>query len=193
MSGIQFRLPIVGATDSPSNTNDNESASRIKNAFTTSILRTSSDGDKSQGSAQTLTVFADGLCEPNPNGKGCWGWVAFDSEGKRVACGWGFAGSGAGMTNNVAEFTAIIEALRWIITTAPGTQVELLSDSQVAVRQILGEYSCHKAHLQELRDEALSLIARADVTLRWIPREQNAEADALSQKAYREASRRATV
>jgi len=191
MSKIQLGLPIVGATDSPSNTN--ESAFRINNAFTTSILRTSSDADKSNSPTKTLTVFADGLCEPNPNGKGCWGWVAFDSQGKEVACGWGFAGSGAGMTNNVAEFTAIIEALRWIITTGPGTQVELLSDSQIAVRQILGEYACHKAHLQKLRDEALSLIARADVKLRWIPHEQNAKADALSQRAYREASRRATV
>lgn len=193
MSKMQLGLPIVGATDSPSKTNNNEGASRINNAFTTTILRTSSDSDKSHGPAITLTVFADGLCEPNPNGKGRWGWVAFDSEGKRVACGWGFAGSGAGMTNNVAEFTAIIEALRWIITTAPGTQVKLLSDSQIAVRQILGEYACHKAHLQRLRDEALSLIAQADVRLRWIPREQNAKADALSQRAYREASRRATV
>lgn len=189
MSKIQLGLPIVAATDSPSKSNNNESAFRFNNASSTTILRTSTANNKSQ----TITVYADGLCEPNPNGKGCWGWVAFDSEGKRLACGWGFAGSGAGMTNNVAEFTAIIEALRWIITTGPGTQVELLSDSQIAVRQILGEYACHKAHLQVLRDEALSLIARADIKLRWIPREQNTEADALSQRAYREASGRATV
>lgn len=97
------------------------------------------------------------------------------------------------MTNNVAEFKAIIEALRWISENEPETQVELLSDSQIAVRQILGEYACHKAHLRELRDEALGLIVRANVSLRWIPREQNYEADALSRQAYRTATKKAVT
>jgi ribonuclease HI len=189
MSKLQLGLPIIGVTDSPNKSNNNESAFRINNAFSTTILRTSSANDKSQ----TITVYADGLCEPNPNGIGCWGWVAFDAEGRRVAYGSGCAGSGEGMTNNVAEFRAIIEALRWIQTNEPETQVELLSDSQIAVRQILGEYACHKAHLRELRDEALGLVARAKVKLRWIPREQNSEADALSQQAYRVATRKAVT
>lgn len=189
MNNIQLGLPIVAATDSPSKSNKNESTFRFNNAFSTTILRTSSGNYKSQ----TITVYADGLCEPNPNGVGCWGWAAFDAEGRRVACGWGCAGSGEGMTNNVAEFKAIIEALRWISENESETQVELLSDSQIAVRQILGEYACHKAHLRELRDEALSLIARANVSLRWIPREQNAEADALSRQAYHTATKKAVA
>lgn len=189
MSRIQLGLPIVDATDSPSKSNSNENAYRINNASSISILRTPSAEDKSR----TLTVYADGLCEPNPNGIGCWGWAAFDADGGKVACGWGCAGSGEGMTNNVAEFRAIIEALRWIQANEPETQTELLSDSQVAVRQILGEYSCHKAHLRELRDEALGIIARTNVRLRWIPREQNFEADALSQEAYRVVAKKVVI
>lgn len=150
----------------------------------------------------TITIHCDGLCEDrNPGGYGCWAWIAFVPSGKILNSAYGCLSQRPTMSNNIAEYTAVIKVLAhaWEYRKgliARGASLALKTDSQLIVNQINGEWACTKAPLIELRDEALRRInglraAGVPVTVTWIPREQNEQADALARQAYKEARRQA--
>lgn len=132
-------------------------------------------------------IYFDGACEPtNPGGWATWGWVAI-KHGVEVARNAGCVGHGAGMTNNVAEYHGLLEALRWLAKREVRQGVIIRGDSQLVIRQVSGEWACKSAHLQPLCAEASQLAAQLGVTLEWVPRAQNSRADQLSYVAYAEA------
>jgi probable phosphoglycerate mutase len=89
-------------------------------------------------------------------------------------------------TNNVAEYRALLAALRW----AAGHGVSPLlvrSDSELLVRQMRGEYRVKNAGLQPLYEEAQSLMRRiGGVTFEHVGREFNKDADRLANEAMDE-------
>jgi ribonuclease HI len=136
-----------------------------------------------------VEVHFDGACEP-PKGGG----VA--TFGYRIE-GAGFLHEDFGLavrpfsdhaTNNVAEYVAAIRALEWLADQRYPGDVVLLGDSQLVIRQMLGEYRVRAEHLRAYH-EHLGQLARKfrRVEFRWIPREENARADALSKRALVEA------
>ncbi len=133
-----------------------------------------------------IQVFCDGLCEPrNPGGVATWGYVIYRG-GQRLAADSGVVGQGRGMTNNVAEYTAVIEAMRRLLDThIQGEQVVVKTDSQLVVHQLTGQWAVKAPTLRPLYRQAARLSRQLGrVRFRWIPREQNEEADALSVAAY---------
>ncbi len=134
-------------------------------------------------------IYADGLCEPrNPGGYGAWGWIAFDLAGHIVASDHGCIGHGAGITNNRAEYCAFIYALEY--AREQGWRgITVRGDSQLVINQILGHWACNAPALQPLCTTARRLVELTQATLEWVPREQNAQADLLSRRAYDEARR----
>ena len=61
-----------------------------------------------------ITLYFDGLCRPrNPGGVATYGYVIY-KDGKKVKRGYGVVGSGTGMTNNVAEYSALKRAAEWV-------------------------------------------------------------------------------
>jgi ribonuclease HI len=130
-------------------------------------------------------VYFDGACEPvNPGGLGTYGYVIYGEGGRRLARGYGVACHGEGCTNNVAEYTALREALRKAKELGCG-EVEIRGDSQLVVRQMRGEWAVNSLRLMELKDEVEALLASfARWSIGWVPREENKEADGLSQIAY---------
>lgn len=97
-------------------------------------------------------------------------------------------------TNNVAEYRALLGALRYLpAIRKSGEPVEILSDSKLVVEQVNGRWECGAEHLVSLCNEAMSLLTEAGggVTLRWIPREQNRDTDALCNRALDDAMRKA--
>ncbi len=87
-------------------------------------------------------------------------------------------------TNNVAEYKAVISALKSAEKIAGEntgkTTLEIHIDSQLIARQITGKYKIKQAHLKSLCEEAKTLIEKfASVNFVEIPREENAAADAL--------------
>jgi ribonuclease HI len=71
-------------------------------------------------------------------------------------------------TNNEREYEAIIEALHRC-----SRQDEIISDSQLCVNQIKGEWKVKQPHLLPLCNEAQLLLKEKQCTLKWIRREQN--------------------
>jgi ribonuclease HI len=143
----------------------------------------------------------DGACEPvNPGGVGTYGFILRGLPGfdEPVAIG-GVAGSGQGMTNNIAEYTGLrraLESLDALVALPADAMLVIRGDSQLVVKQLAGEWRCNHAHLIELRDRCRELLTRIGCQWRaeWIPREENAAADALTGEAYeRETGRKMPV
>jgi ribonuclease HI len=147
-----------------------------------------------------ITIFCDGSCEPvNPGGYACCGFVAYEGDvsGRRGATRpdpifdkYGCIGNGPGMTNNIAEYRAVIAALKWAKKNFADRRLEFRTDSQLVVRQVNGQWDCNKEHLIVLRDQAREILfSFEDAKLIWIPRDENDVADYLTRVAYDEARR----
>lgn len=134
---------------------------------------------------EKLTIFCDGAVQGNP-GRAAVGVVIIDSDGcilREISEALPDA-----MTNNEAEYRAVIKALI-AARDLCGVHIRIHSDSQLIVRQIAGQYDCTAANLVTLRDRARRCLAHfPDAQLVWVPREQNAHADALAGKALHSSS-----
>jgi len=133
-----------------------------------------------------ITVFIDGLCEPkNPNGVACWGFCIY-KEDTKICESKGVIGQGLGMSNNLAEYTALYEALQKL--TELGLQNEeiiIKSDSRLLVNQMTNLWEVHDGLYYPAYIKAKNLIESfCIVSFVWIPREENSEADKLSRITY---------
>jgi ribonuclease HI len=82
-------------------------------------------------------------------------------------------------TNNVAEYTALLEALDYCAALGL-TELQIRSDSELLVKQMRGEYRVKHPDLQDLYREAQHLLKPfAKVSFEHVRREQNKRADEL--------------
>ena len=126
-----------------------------------------------------LIVNTDGVSRHNP-GPSAIGATIKDEQGKIIAS---ISQSIGRATNNEAEYRAIIAALENAIRLGAG-QVDIRSDSELVVRQINGRYRVKKVSLRPLYLKVKQLQSQLEaVTVTHIPREQNREADRLSNQA----------
>src|SRR5206468_3029883 len=89
------------------------------------------------------------------------------------------------MTNNQAEYTALVEALKRALELGADHSVLVNSDSELLVKQMRGEYKVKNDDLRELFEEARALCRRfhGEVTFRHVRREENRRADQLGNEA----------
>ncbi len=123
-----------------------------------------------------LIVACDGAARGNPGPAGI-GVQVVSGSGEilgEIARGIGEA------TNNVAEYTAVVEGLS-LARELGARSVTLRSDSQLLVNQLTGRYRVKSPHLQPLHRRVRSLAAGFDgISFEHVPRERNAEADRLA-------------
>ena len=126
-----------------------------------------------------LRLRTDGGARGNPGPAGL-GMVVEARDGTRLWAAYSYAGV---MTNNRAEYLALIEGLRKALQFAPG-ELEVCLDSELVVRQMNGRYKVRNADLKPLAQEAQELLRRFPaVRIRHVPRSENAVADALANRA----------
>ncbi len=124
-------------------------------------------------------LFTDGGARGNP-GPAAYGYVLETEDGTVLAA----HGEAIGIaTNNVAEYSALIAGLEKAAEFAVG-EVEVVSDSELMVKQMRGEYKVKNAALRELSLQAAQL-ARKVGTVRYtaVRREHNELADRLVNEA----------
>jgi ribonuclease HI len=86
-------------------------------------------------------------------------------------------------TNNVAEYRGLLHGLERAKALG-ATEVEVVNDSELVARQVVGRYKVKQEHLKPLHAEALGALRAFDEwTVRSVPRAQNARADALVNEA----------
>ena len=134
-----------------------------------------------------LISYVDGAIEPkNPGGVPAYGYVVFH-DGVLIQEGYGLVESPVKLTNNVAEFEAVIAALSYLVEMGLISEtVQIMSDSQLIINLSRGTKSTKMPHLRQLRQRVRELERNfVEVQYQWIPREQNEYADMLSRLAYK--------
>lgn len=117
----------------------------------------------------------DGGSRGNP-GIAAWGVVVLDQDGRAIEGHGGFLGQA---TNNVAEYHALLEALK-LAGERSAASVEIRADSELIVRQVQGRYKVRHPDLIPLHAEAKRRIAAIpSFRIVHVPREENREADRL--------------
>ena len=124
-------------------------------------------------------LSTDGGARGNP-GPAAYGYVLEAEDGTVLAA----RGEAIGVaTNNVAEYRALVEGLRKALELQIG-EVEVVSDSELLVRQMKGEYRVKNEALRALSLEAARLAREiGKVTYTAVRREHNELADRLVNEA----------
>jgi len=125
-----------------------------------------------------VTVHIDGGSRGNP-GPAAAG-VVITAGGKVIHQAGIFLGNA---TNNIAEYSGLVAGLK-AAGRLGATEVEVVSDSELLVRQMNGEYRVRNEGIKPLYEQASHLasgLVRCD--FRHVPREKNVQADKLVNKA----------
>jgi ribonuclease HI len=124
-------------------------------------------------------LFTDGGSRGNP-GPAAYGFVLQGEDGTVLDA----RGEAIGVaTNNVAEYRALVAGLERAGELGV-TKLEVVSDSELLVKQMRGEYKIKNAALKELALEAERLgRAVGRVTYTAVRREHNELADSLVNEA----------
>ncbi len=128
-------------------------------------------------------LFTDGGSRGNP-GPAAYGFVLEAEDGTVLDA----RGEAIGVaTNNVAEYSALVAGLERAIE-AGVDQLEVVSDSELLVKQMRGEYKVKNRALQDLFMDASRLARKLDrVTYTAVRREHNELADSLVNEALDQA------
>ncbi len=128
-----------------------------------------------------LRAWTDGASRGNPGDAGI-GVIVKNDAGEVVLEERRYLGK---VTNNQAEYTALIVCIEKVIAHADSLQCDALAvfaDSELMVKQLKGEYKVkdeglkvHYARVKELLN-----TARFTFTIAHVPRAQNKEADKLA-------------
>jgi ribonuclease HI len=132
-------------------------------------------------------MYADGGARGNPGPAGS-GAVIFEDQGGEPGDVIGEVSRYIGeTTNNQAEYRAIIYGLQEAVELGV-TQIHVRLDSQLAVKQIKGEYRVKNPGLAERFLEVKNLLTQFEkYSFEHVRREKNTHADALVNKAIDEA------
>ncbi len=129
-----------------------------------------------------LLIYTDGAARGNPGESGA-GVVLKTPEGEEVGRFGRYLGKG---TNNFAEYQALLLGLQHAQEFG-ANDITILSDSDLLVRQLVGEYRVRAAHLRVLFDEAQEMLAEFDkYQIKRIERDKNKEADSMANRAIDE-------
>ena len=127
----------------------------------------------------TFIVEADGGSRGNP-GPAAYGTVVRDAAGALLVGIGEYIGEA---TNNVAEYRGMIAGITAALELDANATIEVRLDSKLVVEQMSGRWKIKHPDMRELAMQANALIDRSRVSFTWVPRAQNAAADAMVNRA----------
>ena len=130
-------------------------------------------------SERWFTAHCDGGSRGNPGPSG-YGAIVKDSQGRVVARLSDFLGN---QTNNYAEYSGLLAVLAWAIEHN-ARRLRVISDSELMVKQMKGQYKVASPVLRPLYEQARRVAAKLDrFEMRHTLRGGNQEADRLANEA----------
>ncbi|HRP99864.1 MAG TPA: reverse transcriptase-like protein [Terrimesophilobacter sp.] len=130
--------------------------------------------------ARVLIVEADGGSRGNPGLAGSGSVVIDAATGEVLAEVGRYLGQAS---NNVAEYTALIEGVRRALQLDADAELYVRMDSKLVIEQMSGRWKIKHPDMAELAAVARGLLTGTPVRFEWIPRLQNARADAVANRA----------
>jgi ribonuclease HI len=132
-----------------------------------------------QAAFHGIVAYCDGGSRGNPGPAG-FGVYIQDSAGGVLGELSQYLGA---RTNNFAEYSALLAALEFAITKGHGS-LRVISDSELMVKQIKGQYRVNSPELRPLYEEARRRIAQLEhFQIQHVLREKNRHADRLANLA----------
>lgn len=126
-----------------------------------------------------LIIYTDGASRGNP-GPASYGFVVKENnkilyqEGKYIGV----------TTNNVAEYTAVLQALEYAKNLKNVERVSVFADSKLVAEQLLGNFKIKAKHLKPIIEQIKILsLELGGVTFSHVPRSKNFLADKLANQA----------
>lgn len=129
-----------------------------------------------------LIIYSDGASRGNP-GHASYGYTISDENGRSLHEGSKYIGIA---TNNVAEYTAVYEALKYVAKNYGHTnvEVELYADSKLVAEQLAGRYKIKSCRLKPVIEKIRILsLELGGVFFGHVPRSKNTAADKLANLA----------
>lgn len=124
-----------------------------------------------------IFVYSDGGARGNPGPSGS-GIVIKDTQGKILQKKAVYLGHA---TNNQAEYYGLLLGVQ--TAKEMDSQITFRLDSQLVVKQMLGEYKIKDATLRSMAEKIQKHCLGLDVHFEHIPRAENADADAMANLA----------
>jgi len=166
---LEARAPISTAGNGPSDSG----------FFSTASLPASGPG---VAAGNRIRVYSDGAARGNPGLAGA-GAVLIEPNGRVVERLGKFLGV---QTNNYAEYMGLLLGLKRAKDLGV-QEVEVFADSELMIRQLNGTYQVKSPSLRPLYEEVLELLNQfGRFKLVHVPREMNAMADEMSNRAIDE-------
>jgi len=135
---------------------------------------------------QALNIYTDGGARGNP-GPAAIGVVIKDQSGKALHQ---FGRPIGKATNNLAEYQAVISALKYLITNKiKPRSINFFLDSTLVVNQLNGLWKIKDVNLRQKVIQIRQLKDSFSIPIKYtaIPRQQNSQADALLNQALDQA------
>jgi probable phosphoglycerate mutase len=127
-----------------------------------------------------LVVEADGGSRGNP-GPAAYGAVVREAATGEVLVE--LADHLGVTTNNVAEYTGLLEGLRAAVDIDPEAEIEARLDSKLVVEQMSGRWAIKNETLRRIALQARDVVPRERISFTWVPREKNKAADKLANES----------
>jgi len=131
--------------------------------------------------------YFDGSCGPiNPGGVIGIGTVIYKVYGhykEIIREKSGYIEADIFNSNNMAEYMALIDILEWFdYKEIKDKNIKIYGDSKMVINQMKGRWRIGEGMYNQVAQEAQDLLLITDNKLhfKWVPREQNTEADKLS-------------
>lgn len=127
-----------------------------------------------------LKIYTDWWSRWNPGNAWIWVYITdneWNEVEKRYKNLWV-------KTNNEAEYTAVLLAITRAVELG-GKDIDLFSDSSLVINQLNWNWKVKEDRLKEFKNDIVNLIKdnNLKVSFNWIRREENKEADRLSNVA----------
>jgi len=132
-----------------------------------------------------VEVWFDGFCGPiNPGGTGAIG-VVIRKDGRTIYTMKKQIGTGSHMSNNVAEYEALRNALLYLKENGFARErIVIYGDSMLAIQQMKGSWKIKAGLYKDVALKTKELLKEfSDVTLQWIPESENTLTHNLTEQA----------
>lgn len=121
-----------------------------------------------------ITIRTDGGSNPNPGPAGSA--FIIEQNGRMICAHCEYS---AQMTNNEAEYTAVLMAVEYAKAHFEKAPIEVMSDSELLVKQMKGEYKIKSANLISIKTKIDALLKGMKIEFEWNGRDKNKIADGL--------------
>ncbi|QLC50185.1 ribonuclease HI family protein [Methanolobus zinderi] len=127
----------------------------------------------------------DGSCDPNPGGRMGFGWVITWKTKRSPTEGSKEKRKSPTNTNNVAEYTALKEGILNYLKLKGKGPLQVCGDSKLVINQMSGKWKINNKKLADIHGQINEIIKKNDLKIKykWVPRNQNADADRLAMPA----------